>query len=135
MVADQVDARVGHQCRQPGLFALYHGPWLDGEEGGGFAAIRTRLRSSFIDAINILADAPQETDPALVKSLLERALCCEPTAEIFYMRLMSMALTQGRPETALDLYARCRDALHHGGHVPGPRIEELYNEVINGSMR
>ena len=93
------------------------------------ASTRERLRGRFVAAVTTVAEAraPQEPQRALV--LLERALLCEPADERLHAQAMRVAIDTGQARTALDLYARCCDALAANGREPSAATLALYDSA------
>ena len=96
--------------------AMYSGHFLgDTEDEPWQMAYRSRLASKFRRSVGLLArHTTAQLEPRLVRSLLERALEIEPTAEDLARELMALLSDGGEQAAALDVFVRCRAAIAGG---------------------
>jgi LuxR family transcriptional regulator, maltose regulon positive regulatory protein len=107
--------------------ALYRGPFLAGEDAPYAVALRERLLSSWLRAIEVLAArlrSDGELEPAL--AWYERGVHVEPLAEQFYQGVMRICVEHGRAAQGLAAFERLRRVLAAELEVaPAPESQAL----------
>ena len=115
------------------MLNLYQGPFLDRDyEITVAVSHRERLRSRLLRVLENLgnywsqSDAPERTCDCYL-----RALEVDPSAEVFYQRLMQQYHLLGRYPEAIAVYQRCRQTLHSLiGVAPSADINALHTAIL-----
>jgi predicted ATPase/class 3 adenylate cyclase len=133
-MADDDPRRAGEALDQ--ARALWHGPTLDGLDGGLIETERLRidgLRCDAEDAVlqrRVSAEAGMGPDQNLVADL-EAATRAEPLREKRWELLMLVLYRAGRQADALRAFQRARTVLgEHLGLEPGPGLTELERRIL-----
>ncbi len=94
------------------IFASYHGPFLDGEDGAWAMPCRERLHLRVVTLVESLGrrwGALGDWEQAIVG--YQRGTVIDPRVESFYQHLMIAYCANGQPAEAIATYDRCREAL------------------------
>ena len=113
--------------------SLYRGAFLpENLEESWTLVARSELQRLFRDLGEILGQLLEQKDDNEAVSHYRHVISMEPTAEIFYRRLMDCLIRLDRPAEAVVVYEQCRCAMEELlGITPSTETERLYNTIMS----